>query len=99
VWFAHLCKPETGALQRASILVTLTRFADWDRVLAWAPLCPPTATATEISSVVDAFHRASKPSDDLLAEVQRLQRAAAATRAAYPARLRALIDELHPAAA
>jgi hypothetical protein len=95
-WLAHLCVPERGALQRASVLVTLTRFADWDRVLAWTPLWQPTATSDDIRAVVDAFHRASRPSPDLLAEVRRLNDLAQRTRATYPAHLQRLVDELFP---
>lgn len=95
-WLAHLCKPDSGPLLRASVLVILTRYADWDRVLPWTPLWPPGATADAIDRVVDAFHRAAKPSPDLLAEMDRLRRRAAHTRATYPPRLRALVDQLFP---
>ena len=99
-WLAHLRVPDdNGPLQRASVLVTLTRFADWDRVLAWTPLWPPTATQDDIRKVVDAFHRASRPSADLLAEVQRLTELADHTRATYPPHLQRLVDELFPPAA
>lgn len=93
-WFAHLCKPDHGPLQRASVLVTLTRFADWDRVLAWTPLWPPSASPAEISAVIRAFRRAATPSADLLAEMRRLRAQAQHTREAYPARLRALVEQL-----
>ena len=98
VWFAHLCRPDTGALRRASVLVTLTRFADWDRVLAWTPLWPATASEKDIERVIDAFHRAAAPSPDLLAEMDRVREAAMRTRADFPDHLRALVNELHPPA-
>lgn len=95
-WFAHLCKPHRGTLERASVLVTLSRYAGWDSVLAWAPLWPSTATEEEINVVINAFHHASKPSDDLLADMRRIDERAKRTRDAYPAHLRAMVDELHP---
>ena len=80
-WFAHLCRPHTGKLQRASVLVTLTRFADWDRVLAWTPLWPANATRQERERVIKAFHKAAKPPADLTAEMARLRGLANDTRA------------------
>ena len=96
VWFAHLCRPERGRLQRTSVLVTLSRCAGWDRMKAWTPLWPADATDDEIDAVVDAFHAAAAPSRDLVVEMERLRDRATHTRAAYPDRLRALVDELHP---
>ena len=91
LWLAHLARPDDGRLQRASVLVTLTRFRDWDAVLPWAPLWRDGDDAGR-AKVIAAFHRAARPSDDLEADLDRLRQLGEATMAAVPQRIRDLLD-------
>lgn len=90
-WLAHLAKPDKGALQRASVLVTLTRFRDWDAVLPWAPLWPE-GDADRRDKVIEAFHRVARPSDDLHAELERLRIAEERTLREMPQEIRDLLQ-------
>ena len=57
-WLAHLGIPDGGRFVRATVLVTLTRFRDWDAVLPWGPLWSE-GNLEERERVIDAFHRAA----------------------------------------
>ena len=63
------------------------------------PLCPPPrivprgATPAQRDAIIDTFHRASKPDEDLVADMQRFRELRDATARAYPAALRALLPE------
>lgn len=83
-WLAHLAKPDDGRLYRASVLVTLTRFRDWDAVLPWAPLWQ---TPQQRSSIIDAFQAVARPTPDLRADLQRLVEAEARTFRELPAHI------------
>ena len=72
-WYAYLAKPDRGRLQRASVLVTLTRFRDWDAVWVWAPLWRP-GDEEERKRVVNSFAAAAKPSADLTVAEERTLR-------------------------
>lgn len=83
-WYAHLANPDRGSLRRASVLVTLTRHKNLDKLRAWAPLWTDDATTddngrTERDKVVDAFLSAATPEADLRADMARLMRLAAST--------------------
>lgn len=81
-WLAHLTPPpDRGAMKRASLLVTHTRFRNWEALQLWAPLW---GSETERKQVIDRFHRCIQPKADLTAELSRLERLAIATLAAYP---------------
>jgi hypothetical protein len=91
-WYAHLARPDTGGLKRASVLVTLTRFRDWDAVLPWAPLWPDGDQAAR-AAVIKSFCSAARPSEDLQADLQRMHDAEAATLCNLPLRVRNLLRD------
>lgn len=91
LWFAHLSKPDRGALVRASVLVTLTRFRDWEAARPWTRLWPP-GNAAMREKVITAFHNVARPSDDLRSDMHRLSLAERRTISALPAHLRALLN-------
>ena len=72
LWMAHLGVPDAGPMQRASVLVTLTRFRDWDRVLPWARLWPPGDLARR-RVVIDAFVALAKGDPELRHEMARVR--------------------------
>lgn len=77
-WFAHLGMPDGGNLLRPSVLVTLTRFRDWDAVRPWARLWRDDDAAGR-DKVIDAFYKQARPSPDLEKELERLEAAEART--------------------
>lgn len=89
-WFAHLGKPDGGSLVRASVLVTLTRFRDWDAVRPWTRLWRDGDDEGR-ASVISSFYNAAKPSADLAAELLRLREQEARTLREVPRRIHDLL--------
>lgn len=77
-WFAHLGMPDGGNLLRPSVLVTLTRFRDWDAVRPWARLWRE-GDVDGRRKVIDAFYKVARASPDLEKELERLDEAEART--------------------
>ncbi|PNH01498.1 hypothetical protein TSOC_012616 [Tetrabaena socialis] len=77
-WVADF-KPPPGGIDRASILVMLTRFKSMDHVKVLRPLYDESQPAS-FKNVVDAYVHAAPLSYDLKADLQRLQTLSVVTR-------------------
>ncbi|EFJ39201.1 hypothetical protein VOLCADRAFT_101252, partial [Volvox carteri f. nagariensis] len=78
-WVVDLSVPPKG-IKRATLFVLLTRFKSLDDIHLLRPLY---TTPTERRSVVTAFQRATRLTDDLAAELRLLDATAADTRRRY----------------
>lgn len=85
-WLLHLTPPPTGAFDRASLLVMLTRYSSMDDVKLLTPLWP-TGNAAARKRVIQSFYKASQMDVDLVHELARLKHASAQTRAKNQHRL------------
>jgi hypothetical protein len=83
-WLAHICPPDHGPFQRASLYVVLTRFSDMAGLHLLAPLYAPNNMAS-YQAAIDHFTKVARRDEDLAAEMDRLRAAATATAAAMPA--------------
>jgi hypothetical protein len=90
-WLTHLGKPDHGHLERASVLVTLTRHRDWDAVLPWSPLWK-NGDVEARAEVIKAFERVARPSADLAADLRRLARAEDSTLSQFRTEWMRLLD-------
>jgi hypothetical protein len=82
-WLAHPAPPPEG-LKRASVLVTLTRFASSSKLLSLTPLWPEGDLCAR-DEVADAFYEAVKVEGSLADDVKRLKELAPHTKQRYSA--------------
>ena len=70
-WLLDLTPPPTGGLSRASVVVPLTRYRDWDEVRLLRPLWPP-GDDRAARNALDRLWRALRPDRELHEEWARL---------------------------
>ena len=81
LWFLHLNPPPTGAFQRCSLLVAITRFSQWAEIHL---LCPLWNNDEEKEKVIDYFmDHMAKMDDDIYHELQNIYKLAQETEQSY----------------